>query len=48
MKWEYKTIWDTKPILPSDLNKEGEQGWELCGVLGSARNYYYYFKRLIN
>lgn len=47
MKWEYKTVIEDTPMWSNELALHGEQGWELCGILEYARNYYFYFKRLI-
>ena len=48
MKWTYKTVWNNIPMTDSDLEKLGIFGWELCGVVVYARNYYYHFKKLVN
>ena len=49
MKWEYmhkkfdadETIWDF------DLNKFGDEGWEICGIIGGTAKIVFYFKRPI-
>lgn len=52
-QFEYRKILDTY-LTEAELNKLGEDGWELCGVLSNG-NYssdlhyskaYFYFKRI--
>lgn len=44
-KWEYKEVHhDGTGIHPSDLQRLGEQGWEMCGIEKSGM---FYFKRKI-
>jgi hypothetical protein len=51
LKWEYKQIVrDLKKESPpneEELNKLGEEGWEMSGVAQQPPLAYYYFKRLI-
>ena len=46
--WEYHQLVAKENRLPSDdaLNKLGDDGWELSGVLHAAPKVVYYFKRL--
>jgi hypothetical protein len=51
LKWEYKQIVrDLKKESPpneEELNKLGEEGWEMSGVAQQLPLAYFYFKRLI-
>jgi hypothetical protein len=51
LKWEYKqVVGDLKKESPpneEELNKLGEEGWEMSGVAQQPPLAYYYFKRLI-
>jgi hypothetical protein len=51
LKWEYKQIVRNlkKENLPdeAELNKLGEEGWEMSGVAQQPPLAYFYFKRLI-
>lgn len=51
-KWEYRQIVrDLEKESPPDeaeLNKLGEEGWEMSGVAQQAALAYFYFKRLID
>jgi hypothetical protein len=51
LKWEYKqVVRDLKKESPpneEELNKLGEEGWEMSGVAQQPPHAYYYFKRLI-
>lgn len=52
-KWEYKTVNHSSPLTNTgyhteDMDKEGREGWELCGVSSPATNWgswYYHYKR---
>ena len=50
-KWEYKQIIRNleKESLPdeAELNKLGEEGWEMSGVAHQPPLAYFYFKRLV-
>lgn len=50
-KWEYKQIIRNleKEGLPdeAELNKLGEEGWEMSGVAHQSPLAYFYFKRLV-
>jgi hypothetical protein len=50
-KWEYKQIIrnleNEKPLDEAELNKLGEEGWELSGIAQQPPVAYFYFKRLI-
>jgi hypothetical protein len=50
MKWEYKQIIrdldKESPMDEAELNKLGEEGWEMSGVAQQPPLAYYYFKRL--
>jgi hypothetical protein len=50
-KWEYKQIIRNleQETLPdeAELNKLGEEGWEMSGVAQQPPLAYFYFKRLI-
>ena len=45
--WEYHQLVVKENRLPSDdaLNKLGDDGWELSGVLHASPRVIYYFKR---
>lgn len=47
MKFEYRLVKKDIPMSPHDMDKLGEEGWELCGILEYASIYHYYFKKLI-
>lgn len=51
LKWEYKQIVRNlkKENAPdeAELNKLGEEGWEMSGVAQQPPLAYFYFKRLI-
>lgn len=44
-KWEYKVVRDA--LSETELNKLGEEGWELCGVT-RGMIVAMYFKRLVD
>jgi hypothetical protein len=50
--YQYKQVirdLSTEQLLnEEELNKFGEQGWELAGVVTSGASAHFYFKRLIN
>ena len=46
MKWEYKVEIQATSNL-SELDKLGEEGWELVSVVLAAHTFIYYFKRPI-
>ena len=50
-RWEYKQITRNLekegPLDETELNKLGEQGWEMSGVAQQASLAYFYFKRLV-
>ena len=50
--WQYKQVirdLNTEQMLnEEELNKFGEQGWELVGVVTNGATAHFYFKRLIN
>ena len=49
MKWEYKQIQPTNDLSVKELNVLGQEGWELCTVIGDRYQIkVYIFKRLIN
>lgn len=52
MKWIYKVIYRRQPMEEDQLNRLGEEGWELCGMrIWSTGSFFdsqrivYYFKR---
>jgi hypothetical protein len=49
LTWEYKQIVRNlereKPLEESELNKLGDDGWEMSGIAQQASLTYYYFKR---
>lgn len=51
LKWEYKQIvrnLDTeKPLDETELNRLGEEGWEMTGTVQQPPLTYYYFKRQV-
>ena len=51
LQWEYKQIVrnleNEKPLDEAELNKLGEEGWELSGIAQHPPVAYFYFKRLI-
>jgi hypothetical protein len=51
LKWEYKHIVrnleNEKPLDEAELNKLGEDGWEMSGIAQQPPMSYYYFKRQI-
>ena len=51
LKWEYKQIVrnleNEKLLDETELNKLGEDGWEMTGVAQQHPFTYYYFKRQI-
>lgn len=51
LKWEYKQIVrnleNEKPLEEAELNKLGEDGWEMTGVAQHSSMIYTYFKRPI-
>lgn len=50
-RWEYKQIVRNfekeGPLDETELNKLGEEGWEMSGVAQQPPFIYFYFKRLI-
>lgn len=45
-KWQYAMKRTNSQLKPADLNKYGEQGWELVSVVSSEiYGYIYYFKK---
>jgi len=50
-KWEYKqmirNLEKESPPDEAELNKLGEEGWEMSGVAQQPPLAYFYFKRLI-
>ena len=51
LKWEYKQVVrnfeNDKPLDESELNKLGEEGWEMTGIVQQPPITYFYFKRQI-
>ena len=47
--WEYQTVErdSAEPLSVDDLNKQGNDGWELAALLPTESQLIYYFKRLI-
>jgi hypothetical protein len=49
IRWQYKQVTRRleKEKLPTEeeLNKLGEQGWELSGIFANQSVVYFYFKR---
>jgi hypothetical protein len=49
--WEYKQIVrdleSEKPLEEPELNKLGDDGWEMSGIAQQASLTYYYFKRQV-
>jgi hypothetical protein len=49
LKWEYKQIVRNlekeQPLDEAELNKLGEDGWEMTGIAQQPPMSYYYFKR---
>lgn len=43
-KWQYAMKRTNSQLKPVDLNKYGEQGWELVSVISDIYGYTYYFK----
>ena len=47
--WEYKEIMRNlakeKALTEDELNKLGEEGWELAGILNDSMLAFFYFKR---
>ena len=48
-RWEYQLVEknSAEPITPEQLNKFGNDGWELIAVTPHKQHILYYFKRLI-
>ena len=50
-RWEYKQITRNLekegPLDETELNKLGEESWEMSGVAQQASLAYFYFKRLV-
>ncbi len=46
--WEYRLLVAKESRLPAEekLNRYGNEGWELAGVLHAAPRVIFYFKRL--
>ena len=51
LKWEYKQIVRNlekeKPLEEEELNKLGEEGWEMTGVVQQPPVTYFYLKRQV-
>jgi len=45
--WENKILQGDGLVNPKDLNKLGEEGWELVTIIREDDTYYYYLKRPI-
>lgn len=44
--WEYKIIQCGVPLSVHELNRQGLEGWELCGITKHDGIHYYHFKTL--
>jgi hypothetical protein len=49
-KWEYQVVTrqlvDNGLMTAPELNARGSEGWELIGLVATAHQTFYYFKRL--
>lgn len=43
--WEYKRVYSNNQMYENELNKLGNDGWELTGFSATGTYYYYVFKR---
>ena len=45
IQWQYRRLITEKPPTEDDLNKFGNDGWELCDIVADGSKFVAYFKR---
>jgi hypothetical protein len=46
-KFEYEIVSETDKISFDQLNRYGEDGWELCGIINEFYQTYYFKREII-